>query len=72
MDRIDFKSYPPSSPTFWKRVFIDKAHHYSFLVNPLVEVNLDGYEIHQPPVDWAEAAKERGVKDPWRYKESNQ
>ena len=72
VDRIDFKSYPPSSPTFWKRVFIDKAHHYSFLVNPLVEVNLDGYEIPQPPVDWAEAAKERGVKEPWRYKESNQ
>ena len=24
------------------------------------------------PKDWAEAAKERGVKEPWRYKESNQ
>jgi hypothetical protein len=68
IEKTEFTNYPEQiNVNFWKRIIPDKSTSgISFLVPP--DSNVLSHEYPEKPRSWDETAKERGVKEPWKYR----
>ena len=74
IDKTEFNYYPGTpngevaiNCNFWKKYTPDNLlHKISFAVPPGTVV--EPYGVPTKPKTWEETSKERGVKDPWKYR----
>jgi hypothetical protein len=74
VDKTKFNYYPGTlngeaaiNCNFWKKITPDNSlHRISFVVPPGTVV--EPYVVPTKPKTWDETCKERGVKDPWKYR----
>lgn len=74
IDKTEFNYYPGTpngevaiNSNFWKKNTPDNSlHRISFAVPPGTVV--EPYGVPTKPKTWDETCKERGVKDPWKYR----
>jgi hypothetical protein len=74
IDKTEINHYPGTpngevaiNCNFWKKITPDNSlHRISFAVPPGTVV--EPYVVPSKPKTWDETCKERGVKDPWKYR----